>query len=266
MMRLIPARAILLLGLTALAPLGTARAGESAQEFMDRVFNRSSWKDMEGQVTLTLTNKAGQTKTRQIDMWSRTNASDESSMLMRFVKPADVRGTGFLSIEHKQGEDDRRLFLPALRRVNRISTSGSGGNFMSSDFTYYDVGRPKLADWKFQFSGEKPIEGIACKAVTGTAVSKKVVTDTGYSRVTWYVDPARLISLGADYFDKDGRPLKGMVVLKVEQVSGKPFASHMRVEDAQSGHRSEMLFSDLKTDTGVPDKVFTERNLRKWTR
>jgi hypothetical protein len=243
------------------------RAGaESADAYMRKVFNRSTWKDMQGDVKLTMTTRGGATKERQIEMWSRRNAKDESSMLMRFVKPADVRGTGFLLIEHDKGEDDRRLFLPALRRVQRISTSGSGGNFMSSDFSYYDIGKPKVEDWKFSAGGEKKIGGVKCRVYVGKAASGRVRSDTGYSKVAWYVDPARLIALAADYYDKSGRKLKVMEVKKVELISGVPFATRMVMKDANTGHRSEMVFANLRTNKGVSDSVFTTRNLRRWTR
>jgi hypothetical protein len=243
-----------------------AAAADDARAFMDEVFNRSSWKDMHGSVRLVLENKRGDTKVREIRMWSKTNEKDENSMLMRFVEPADVRGTGFLVIEHDDGEDDRRLFLPALRRAQRISASGSGGNFMSSDFTYYDVGMPKLADWTYAFTDGKTLDGDACRGVEARAANDKVKEDTGYARVIWYVDPSRKIALGADDFDEAGLPLKSLVVKKVEIVSGVPFATHMVVEDNNTGHKSEMMFRDLKTDTGIGDDVFTERNLRRWRR
>jgi len=251
--------------LAAAAP-GTAQAVDDARAFMDKVFNRGTWDDMQGGVELTITNKQGKTKKREIKMWSRSNAKDETSMLMRFVKPADVRGTGFLMIEHQGGEDDRRMYLPALRRVNRISASGSGGNFMSSDFTYYDVGMPKLEDWSFSFGADKTVAGVACKTVIGTAATKKVTDDTGYAKVIWYIDPTRLIGLASDYYEKGDRKLKTMEVLKIEEISGVPFGTHMKMSDAHTGHVSEMRFVELKTNTGVEDKVFSERNLRKWTR
>ncbi|MFH1808542.1 MAG: outer membrane lipoprotein-sorting protein [Pseudomonadota bacterium] len=243
-----------------------ARAADDARAFMAQVLEKNSFKDMQGDVVLTLRSPSGDTKVREIQMWSRTNASDENSMLMRFVKPADVRGTGFLTIEHKGSDDDRRLFLPALRRVNRISASGSGGNFMSSDFTYYDVGMPKLADWSYTFSGDDTRAGVACKLVSGTPATPKVLADTGYTKVVWCVDPARKLVIGADYYEKGERKLKVLEVLKVEDVQGTPFATHMRVQDSNTGHQSEMEFKNLKTDTGIADTVFTERNLKKWTR
>ena len=109
-LRLIP------LGLTVLLLSGApAAAAGDATALVKKVFERSSWQDMQGNIRLTLKNKRGDTKKRQIKMWSKKNDRNESSMLMRFVQPADVRGTGFLVIEHDQGEDDRRLYLPALR-------------------------------------------------------------------------------------------------------------------------------------------------------
>ncbi len=247
-------------------------AAERAQDVSDprglieAVFNRASWQDMKGDVTLTLTNKRGDTKVRKIEMISKKNDKDESRMLMRFLEPADVRGTGFLLIEHKDGEDDRRLYLPALRQVKRISASGSGGNFMSSDFTYYDIGRPKLDDWTYAFGGTKTIDGVTCKVVVATAANDKVIKDTGYSKIVWYVDPDRLAALAADYYDKTGTKFKVMTVLKLEEISGVPFATDMRMEDLTTGHKSEMVFSNLQTNVGLDDALFTERNLRRWTR
>jgi hypothetical protein len=242
-----------------------SHAADDASALMNKVFNSGSWKDMQADLQLTLTNKNGDTKLRQISMWSKTNSKDETSMLMRFVKPADVRGTGFLTIEHNGVDDDRRLYLPALRRVNRISTSGAGGNFMSSDFTYYDIGKPKLEDWKMRFVDVKTVAGKACvgKVVEGTAANAKVKADTGYAKIVWCVDTKQMLATASDYYESAERRVKEMQVLKVETVAGKPFATHMLMRDVHTEHRSEMIFSALKTDVGIDDKVFTERNLRK---
>lgn len=254
---------IIVASLLAAAP---ASAAQDARTFMDRVFSRTSWKDMHSNVRLTLTNKRGDTKKREIELWSKRNSKGESSILMRFESPADVRGTGFLLIEHEGADDDRRLFLPALRRVKRISASGSGGNFMSSDFTYYDIGRPELDDWTYSFGGDKEVRGTACRIVLGRARSAKVKEDTGYSKIVWCVDPKRKVVLGADYHDKSGRKHKVMRALKIEEISGSPFATHVRMQDAATGHRSDMIFSDVETDTGLPARLFTSRNLMRWTR
>ncbi|RLB56603.1 MAG: hypothetical protein DRI34_08915 [Deltaproteobacteria bacterium] len=255
----------LVLMLSTLLPL-PARADNPARRMMEQVRRRANWHDMTGRVELILEQKNGGRRRRLMKLWSQTNERDETRMLLRLVEPADVRGTGFLLIEHAAGEDDRRLFLPALRRVQRISASGKGGAFMSSDFTYYDIGAPELDDWRFSLGADRRLGDVTCRTVVGRAASHQVSKDTGYSRVTWFIDGRRLLILGAEFHDQEGTLFKRLTVEKVENVNGVPFATAMRMENLLTGHRSEMRFFDLRVNQGLASSIFSERNLRRWTR
>ena len=61
---------------------------------------------------------------------------------MVFEKPADVKGTAFLSWEYDdpKKEDDKWLYMPAMKKVRRISGASKNEYFMGSDFTYDDMG------------------------------------------------------------------------------------------------------------------------------
>jgi hypothetical protein len=226
---------------------------------MASVFKRGTWEDMRGTITLTLRNKRGDTKERVFDLASRRNEKGERSMRLRITAPPDMRGTAFLQIEHEGRADDRRLYLPALRRVQRITASGRGGNFMSSDFTFYDIGMPKLEDWTFSFGAKK--EG--CREVIGEARSERVVEETGYQKIVWCVDETRKVVTHAAYFDKDGTLFKTLEVGAFETVGGVPFATDLTMRDQTTGHSSRMVFSDLKVNTGIGAQVFSERALRR---
>ena len=41
--------------------------------------------------------------------------------MVRFLKPADVAGTSFLSVEQQTRDDDQYLYLPSLDKSKRIS-------------------------------------------------------------------------------------------------------------------------------------------------
>ncbi len=253
-------KALLLISMLFVLP-ATSEADPRA--LMESVFDKGQWDDMKGTITLTLQNKRGDQKERSIEMWSRDNEAGEASMLMRFTAPADVKGTAFLQIEHTGKSDDRRLYLPALRRVQRITTAGSGGNFMASDFTFYDIGMADLKDWTFAFAGEGKTLLGACKKVEGKAVSESVTEETGYSKIIWCVDEVRSVILGAEYFDRDGDRFKVLTLQAFQEISGVPFGTDMKMEDLSTGHQSRMVFSDLAVNTGVPASLFTERALRK---
>ncbi|NOZ75769.1 MAG: outer membrane lipoprotein-sorting protein [FCB group bacterium] len=120
---------------------------QTGYEIMSRALNKKSWDDMKADLSLEMVNARGETRSRTIAFYSSNDKQDLNRMLMRFLAPADVRGTGFLTLETASGDEERYLYLPALRRVKKIAASGSGGNFMSSDFTYYDI------DWKTKIGG-----------------------------------------------------------------------------------------------------------------
>ena len=106
-------------GLLAIGFLITSQPvhAQTGREIMQKALHKTSWQTMQGDVTLILTNARGEQRIRKIKMFSRKRTEDENDMLMRFVAPPDVRGTAFLIIEHAKGEDERYLYLPALRRV-----------------------------------------------------------------------------------------------------------------------------------------------------
>lgn len=256
--------AAMIVAIVMLALAGVAQAADDARELMAQVLGRDAWRDLQGAMTLTLTSQNGQRKLRQVRVWSKKNLRGEMRMLMRFESPADVRGTGLLVIEHAASEDDRRLFMPSLRRVQRIGASGSGGHFMASDFTYYDIGRPKLEDWHYRRAGEKTLNGQPCSVVVASAASEQVRDDTGYSRIEWCVDARRALILGAEYYDTAGDHLKTLRIEKIDEVGGVPFATHLVMASARTGHVSELKFEDLQTDRGIGDEMFTERSLLRW--
>ena len=45
--------------------------------------------------------------------------------LMRFVAPADVKGTGLLSYDYEKKDDDIWFFLPSLRKTRRIASNST---------------------------------------------------------------------------------------------------------------------------------------------
>ena len=98
----------------------------------------SGFEDSKSTMTMTLINAKGQTRIRTIRSKSlELDGGDKS--LMEFLSPADVKGTKFLNYEHAQKDDDQWLYLPALKRVKRISSKNKSGAFMGSEFSYEDV-------------------------------------------------------------------------------------------------------------------------------
>ena len=74
-----------------------------------------------------------------------------------FTEPRDVKGTSLLThanIEPK--DDDQWLYLPALKRVKRISSSNRTGKFVSSEFSYEDLSTDEPEDYTFTWLEDGP--------------------------------------------------------------------------------------------------------------
>ncbi|MCK4739413.1 MAG: outer membrane lipoprotein-sorting protein, partial [Deltaproteobacteria bacterium] len=94
--------------------------------------------DFTGDMEMILKNRHGEISTRQMRTKTLEVKGDGDKALSIFDTPRDVKGTAFLTFSHKSGDDDQWLYLPALKRVKRISSSNKSGSFMGSEFAYED--------------------------------------------------------------------------------------------------------------------------------
>ncbi len=234
----------------------------SGREVMERVVNKATWKDMTADVLMRISAR-GRERIRKIKMFSRKRTAEENDTLMRFTYPPDVAGTAFLLIEHSKGEDERYLYLPALRRIRRIASSGKGGAFMGSDFSYYDIGKPKLGDWKYRNLGMVELNGRKVYKVEALPANKKVEKETKYGKIIHYVDPQKWSVVRAEYYDRMGKLWKVLEVRSFKEIKGIWFQTDLVMNNIQSGSQSEMKFENLKVDQGLSPSLFTKRSLRR---
>ena len=98
--------------------------------------------------TMTLRNKQGEESVRYFRGKTLEVAGDGDKTLFIFDSPRDVKGTATLTFTHKNDPDDTWLYLPALKRVKRITSDNRSGSFVGSEFAYEDLGSQELEKYK----------------------------------------------------------------------------------------------------------------------
>lgn len=234
---------------------------QTGREIMEKVINKETWNDMTADLYLTIIDSRGGKREREIKSYMKKYGKDETKMLMFFLKPADVKGTSFLIVEHKDRDDDRYLYIPALRRVKRILSSGKGGSFMASDFSYYDIGKPKLEEFKYNLIGEEKIGGVDCYVIECLPVSPQIETDTGYSKIVRWVRKDNYMILKSDYYSRDGKKFKVLDVEKIEEIEKVLFSTVMTMKDIISNRTSRFEFRNIKVNIGLKDSLFSETSM-----
>ena len=100
------------------------------------VDERKAPQDIVSKTTMLLTNSKGKTRTSTILSKSIDNGSKQ---ILWFLNPADDKGVAFLKIEHDDKADEMRMWLPAFKKVRRISSSKKGDSFMGAELSYEDM-------------------------------------------------------------------------------------------------------------------------------
>ncbi len=232
----------------------------TGREIMDKAYNRPTPKDQISDLTMTLINKSGQERVRKLKQFIKDNGKVEKK-IMFFVAPADVKNTSFMnwSYDNSDKNDDQWIYLPALKRVKRISSDDKSDYFMGSDFTYDDLGDRKLDDDTHKLLKEETLEGKACYVVESTPKEE----DYMYSKTVTWVMKDNFIGLQKMFYDEDGDLLKTLHMKKYEKISGVWIIEKMEMKNVQENHKTTMFLSNIKINSGVPDSKFTQRMMMR---
>jgi len=232
----------------------------TGREIMDKVYNRPSPDDQISDLTMTLINKSGQTRVRKLKQFIKDDGKVEKK-IMFFIAPADVKNTSFMnwSYDNSDKSDDQWIYLPAIKRVKRISSDDKSDYFMGSDFTYDDLGDRKLDDDTHKLLREETIEGKDCYVVESVPKDE----DYMYSKTVTWVMKDNYLGLKKEFYDEDGELLKILHVDKYQDFSGIWIIEKIVMKNVQNNHETKMELTDIKINTGIPDSKFTQRMMMR---
>lgn len=239
----------------------------TARDIMQKNFSVSRVADMFMKNKLTLFNASGQTRLRITNGNSKLQKNEiDYFRMIRFVEPADVKGTGVLTIEHSGGDDDVWIYLPALKKSRRIASSEKSSSFMGTEFSYADILSPKVDDYTHKVLRSEQFNGIDCYVVESIPVSAKVEDETGYSKKISWIRKDNFIENKVEYYDKAKNILKTMVtdlITEIDKDHHKWFPLKKEVTNHQTNRKTIMEMSDIKVNTGAKDDQFSTKYLER---
>jgi hypothetical protein len=243
---------------------GSLPAGD---EIARRINTREDGEHVTRRIVMELIDRRGKQRVRETVGYRRYYENEKRTVLF-YEKPKNVAGTGFLTFDYRDPdrEDDQWLYLPALRKVRRISASDRGDYFLGTDFTYEDMkreGKLTLEDYAFETIAAEEVDGHRCYVLQCTPVSQEVAKELGYGRVLLYVDPEIWMWRKSEYWDPRGKPLKTVHTTEITQVDGIWTSHRTEAENHKTGHRTIFRSTEVDYESPVGDELFTERVLRR---
>jgi hypothetical protein len=215
------------------------------------------------ELTMKLINEKGKERVRTIAQATATDKDGNQKILLRFLTPADVKGTGFLTHEASSRDDDQWLFLPALKKVRRISAADQSDSFMGSDFSYEDIGSEEMDQNAYKLLREEKLDGQDCYVVEAVPSGAKGKSSSGYSKRELWIRKDNSVLARGRFYDKSGSLLKTLEAADIKQVEGtsKWRANRMEMANPNTGHKTVLTFGKFEIDKALVEDVFSLRNL-----
>lgn len=247
---------MILLGFSQVA---TTVAPLTGQQIMTRVDDRPNGDDRKSVLTMTLINRSGRKRIREVEYFSKDFGKDKKSVMV-FKKPADVSGTAFLSWEYDDParEDDKWLYMPAMKKVRRISGASKNEYFMGSDFTYDDMGDRNVEEDTHTLLGEEIVDGHDCWKIESIPVNPEEM----YTRRLLWVCKAADMVIKAEYYDKDGL-LKIYKVLDFRRQDGFWTLLRSEMDHVARHHKTVMRMDAVRYDSGIGDHLFRVSTIQR---
>lgn len=233
----------------------------SAAEIVRNVLASDPWglNGAEVQATAILTDKRGSKRYLSFTATSRQYDPPLTKSIVRFSAPADLAGAGFLQIQKRDGDDDRYLYLPALKRARRISGSLRSSSFMGTDFSFADLDRRDLRDSESKQLGMEKIGSALCYVMD--VIPRR--NDSRYSHIELWVRPGNFVALRAKMYDLANVLVKTFEAQEIRRVSGNWFVSKSLMTDHKIGHTTLLMLQGIVANSQVPDEEFSVRALEK---
>jgi hypothetical protein len=237
---------------------------ESPEWVARRIDDRDTGRDSRLEMTMRLFDRQGRARERSLTVTAMRQTSGDR-ILVRFVSPNDIKGTGLLVWEHPDAEDERFLYLPALSRVRRIAGSEKQESFVGSDLSYEDIGGRKIDDFTYAFAqgdaqwtapdgGKYQVWRLESRTRDARAL---------YPRSISLVRKDNFVVIAADIFNRRNEREKRYEVRRLERIDGVWTAMDIVMMNELQHTRTEVTVTRAQYNTGLTESAFTRRVLEQ---
>ncbi len=172
-------------------------------------------------------------------------------------------------------ENDIWIWLPAWKKIRKVSQTEEDDSFMGSEFTveeittrrygyetYKLIGEDVFSGYKSGLDGKTYCKGVPCYKVECYPKKKRWYYE---KRIVW-IDKKTGASVYEEYYDKKGRKYKEIFRTYVYPENGCYYPIFYEVYNFRTGHRDIIVIGGKAEPTfnmGISERFFTEKTLER---
>ncbi len=239
----------------------------SAYEIMEKVYAKEQAETISSTVEMLLTGKDGLQRTRTIES-SIKRYGKETKKAVFFLTPPDVKGTGFLTYDYSNPdqEDEQWIYLPAMHKTKRISAAGRTGSFMGSDFSYGDMTEKSLEEYSYTLLKEHKTPDYSEWVIEALPVDETVIQRFGYSKSLLLVRQDNFVITKAVHWIPDSNILKYYEITDLKLLDGFWVPIEVRAKTVNNGetlHQTVLRNSSTRINMPIAEELFTIQRLEQ---
>lgn len=222
--------------------------------------------DTEAEMQMILYNRQGDQSERELRQMSLENPSLEmgDKSLIVFDRPRDVAGTSMLTYAKILEPDDQWMFLPALKRVKRISSKNKSGPFMGSEFAFEDFSSQEFGKYAYRFLGEEACPTEEAAGLTCNVVERyPLYENSGYVKQIAWTGPEHRV-WKVDYYNRRCDKLKTLTSSDFRQYLDHYWRAHkLHMENHLTGKATDLIWKEYAFQVGLDDDDFSQNSLKR---
>ena len=225
---------------------------QSGDEVAAMMASREAPSDIKSTLVMTLKDKRG--NSLESTLISHSKDAGKKQMIW-FVSPPKDRGISLYKIESDVEKDIMKMWLPAFKKVRKISSKKKTESFMNSDLTFEDLYNRSLNDFTYD------LEVIDDTTYVLTSYPKQDLKSSYSKHVSW-VDKRNLLIMKEESYNSKGQ-LSKTKEIKYTNIEGFDLVEEINVIDVKLKHETHLKFTEMRINTGIEDKSFHEMNLKR---
>lgn len=220
----------------------------------------TGWDDQKAEMLMILRNRQGDETQRDVRVRTLEVANDGDKGLSIFDTPPDVKGTAVLTWSHAREPDDQWIYLPALKRVKRISSKNKSGPFMGSEFAYEDIASQEVDKYTYKYLHDENVNGVNCYVVERYPSYEY----SGYTRQVSWIDQQHFNMQKIVYYDRKNALLKTLKFQDYRLYLKKYWrAGEMLMKNHQTGKSTTLQWRNYHFRNGYDDRDFDQSTLKR---
>lgn len=218
----------------------------------------------EQSVRLRSIDRAGSEQAISARLWWRHKPDTDTRMMGRIDSPLDIEGAAYLAI-HNQSELLIYSYIPAIKKVHRISGNSSKGKLWGTDFSYEDISylQAIVTSGSLVLNGQTTYGDDKIPVWNVTMVPSD--PDSSYRKVVNLIDKQSCLPLHTELYELTEKPRKTMTAdpKSLGKVEGLWVARRISMVDNENGTRTEVEITRIRHDESISARTFSSNNFFK---